>query len=233
MKTVVIIPTYNEVENIRELIIKIFNLGIDNLEIIVIDDNSPDGTSTEIEKLTDSYKIKLIKREKKLGIGSAYILGFKEALKKGADLIFQMDADFSHNPAEIPNFLKSIEQGAEVVIGSRYIKGGEITNWSNLRRLMSKSAIWLSRYILRLKTRDVTSGFRCYKQEVLVSLNLDKIKSNGYAFQEEMLYRCEQAGFKVVEVPIKFIDRSFGKSKLSFMEIIKFFITLIRLKLKG
>jgi dolichol-phosphate mannosyltransferase len=232
-KIYLIIPTYNEAENIELLIKQIFALKIDQLKVMVIDDNSPDGTASIVERLTNKYQVKVIKRSGKMGIGSAYILGFKNALAEGADLIFQMDADFSHQPKIIPDFIKAIDNGADAVIGSRYIPGGEIINWSWLRKFMSSSAIWLSRAILKLKTKDITGGFRCFKYQVLGKINLDKINSNGYAFQEEMLYRCEQAGFKIVEVPIKFVDRSRGRSKLSFIEIIKFFITLVRLKINA
>lgn len=232
MKITIIIPTYNEAENIELLIKQIFELEIDQLEVMVIDDNSPDGTAEIVEGLSDNYRVKIIKRGNKMGIGSAYIFGFKKAISEGADLIFQMDADFSHQPTVIPDFIKAIKTGAEAVIGSRYILGGEIVNWGALRKFMSRSAIWLSRIVLKLKTKDITGGFRCFKRQVLEKIDLDKITSNGYAFQEEMLYRCEQASFKIVEIPIKFLDRSHGQSKLSFSEVIKFFITLARLKLE-
>ena len=151
-------------------------------------------------------------------------------MEKEADLIFEMDADFSHDPKEIPNFLAAIENGADVVIGSRRIKGGKIIGWNWWRHFTSAGAMWASRLILRLKTKDVTAGYRCYKKEVLQSIDLEKIKSNGYSFQEEMIYICEKKGFNVVEVPVLFKDREKGKSKLSWKEVVSFFITIFRLK---
>ena len=232
-KIYLVIPTYNELDNIKDLLLTIFNLKLNNLHVIVVDDNSPDGTYKIVNDLINhNFNLKLIKRKKKMGIGSAYVLGFNLAVAEGANLILQMDADFSHDPEEIPNFIKAIENGAQVVIGSRYIAGGAIVNWGRLRKFMSKTAIYFSRVMLKFKTHDITSGFRCYKKEVISRLNLGDIKSNGYAFQEELLYRCEQNNFKIVEIPIKFIDRSYGRSKLSVLEIIKFFLTIFRLKFK-
>lgn len=231
-KIFIVIPTYNEKENIKNLIGKIFQQGILNLNIIVVDDNSPDGTGNILDTLVAKTSVRVIHRSNKLGIGSAYINGFNLALQNGADLIFEMDADLSHDPAALCHFLTAIENGAEVIVGSRRIPGGKIIGWGLSRILMSRGATQFSRLILGLKTFDVTSGFRCYKREVLEKIKIDTIKSNGYAFQEEILWRCEKYGFKIKEVPIVFVDRSRGKTKLSFMEVINFFITVLRLKFK-
>lgn len=235
MRTIIIIPTYNEADNIKRLIIEIFNLDIPDLQIIVIDDNSPDKTADVVEKIKESMgwntKIFLIKRNKKLGIGSAYIAGFKKALALNADYIFEMDADLSHNPQDIPLMLAKIADN-DLVIGSRKIKGGKIIGWNLKRKLMSNGAMFVSRLLLRLKPKDVTAGFRCYKKEVLQKIDLEKIKSNGYAFQEEMLYRTQKLGFKICEVPVIFRDRKFGQSKLSKKDILEFFLIIFKLRFK-
>ncbi|MFA5076437.1 MAG: polyprenol monophosphomannose synthase [Patescibacteria group bacterium] len=229
-KKVIIIPTYNEAENIGGLIEEIFFLNIQNLQVIIVDDNSQDGTASIVSNLAQKFDIVLIKRPAKLGLGSAYISGFRAALASGADLIFEMDADFSHNPKLLPKFIKAIQDGAEVVIGSRRVAGGQIIGWGVWRHFCSSAASWFSRLVLGLKTLDVTSGYRCYSRTVLEKINLDKIKSNGYAFQEEMIYYCEQNGFRIKELPIVFQDRIKGRSKLSRKEVVAFFITMFRLK---
>lgn len=230
MKTIVIIPTYNEKQNIAKLISEIFALQITGLEILVVDDNSPDGTADIAEKLKEKYPVHLIKRAGKLGLGSAYLAGFKKALELKADYIFEMDADFSHDPADIPRMLAAAQQ-ADLVIGSRKIKGGKVVGWGWLRKFMSNGAMWFSRILLNLKAKDVTAGFRCFRRQVLESINLDTIKSNGYAFQEELLYRTQKAGFKIKEIPVIFKDRQKGKSKLSKKDIIEFFLVMIKLRL--
>ena len=231
MKTIIIIPTYNEAENIEKLLKEIFGLNIPELEVIVVDDNSPDGTSEIVEKLKDIFPIYLINRKGKLGLGSAYIAGFKKALFLNADYIFEMDADFSHSPKDLPKMLANTIN-CDLVIGSRKIKGGKIIGWNLKRKLMSNGAMFVSRLFLRLKPKDVTAGFRCYKKEVLQKIDLDKIKSNGYAFQEETLYWTQKLGFKICEVPVSFTDRQFGKSKLSNKDIIEFFVVLFKLRFK-
>lgn len=231
MKTIVVIPTFNEGDNITPLLFEIFQQNISDLEVIVVDDNSPDGTGAQVQKLQSTYPlIHLIKRYNKLGLGSAYIAGFKKALALGADLIIEMDADLSHDPHDLGRLINSCQNGADLTIGSRKIAGGKIIGWNWQRRLMSNGAMWLSRFILRLKPRDVTAGFRCFKREVLISFNLDNIKSNGYAFQEELLYRTQKAGFVTKEIPTVFRDRTRGHSKLSSKDIREFFWTILRLK---
>lgn len=230
MKIAIIIPTYNEKDNIQKLLKAIFDLKILELEIIVVDDDSPDGTAEMVEKLSTAHPIHLIKRPAKLGLGSAYLTGFKKALSLGAEFIFEMDADLSHDPDDIPRLLEAA-QNADLVIGSRKIKGGKIIGWGWTRKLMSNGAMWFSRLLLGLKTKDVTAGFRLFKRHVLENLHLENIKSNGYAFQEEMLYRTEKAGFRVCEVPVTFIDRQEGKSKLSKKDIVEFFVRMMQLKI--
>lgn len=230
MKTIIVIPTYNEKENIGKLITDIFALAIPELRVIVVDDNSPDGTGAVVKNLITQYPITLLDRPGKLGLGSAYIVGFKKALELGAEFIFEMDADFSHNPTDIPRLLQAAEH-ADLVIGSRKIDGGKIDGWSWWRKFMSNGAMWFSRTLLRLKVRDVTAGFRVFKRKVLETIQLDAIKSNGYAFQEELLYRTQQLGYRIVEVPVTFIDRQKGKTKLSRKDIAEFFVVIVKLKL--
>lgn len=229
MKTIIVIPTYNEAGNIGKLLKAIFAENISDLEVLVVDDNSPDGTAEKVTQLTSVYPVHLEKRSGKLGLGSAYIHGFKKALSLGADYIFEMDADFSHDPDDIPRLLQVMEI-ADLAIGSRKILGGKVVGWGMLRKFMSNGAMWFSRFVLRLKTKDVTAGFRCFRRNVLESINIETIKSNGYAFQEELLYRTEQRGFRVIEVPVVFVDRQEGKSKLSRKDIVEFFVQVLRLK---
>jgi len=230
MKTIIVIPTYNEAENIAKLINQIFSLNITGLEILVVDDNSPDGTSQIVSELgTKNSELHLITRPGKLGLGSAYTAGFTEALKMGADFIFEMDADFSHDPKDIPKMLEAIKN-SDLVIGSRKIVGGSIIGWNWWRKLMSNGAMWLSRLLLSLKPLDVTAGFRCFRKQVLEKIDLKKITSNGYAFQEELLYRTQMAGFRITEIPVTFVDRQFGKSKLNKKDVWEFFITIFKLK---
>ncbi|MFA6547424.1 MAG: polyprenol monophosphomannose synthase [Candidatus Magasanikbacteria bacterium] len=230
MKTIVVIPTYNERDNIVNLINDIFAQSIDNLQIIVVDDNSPDKTGELVSKAQTVYpNLYLIKRYNKLGLGSAYIAGFKKALALGADLIVEMDADFSHDPKDLPRLIEACANGFHLAIGSRKINGGKIVGWNWRRKLMSHGAMVIARTFLRLRVKDVTSGFRCYRREVLEKINLDKIKSNGYAFQEEMLYRTQKNKFQIKEIPVIFKDRTLGKSKLSNKDIIEFFTTIFKL----
>lgn len=231
-KIFIIIPTYNEAENIGDLIQAIFNLEIPGINLVIIDDNSTDGTGKIIDEISKNYPIIPIHRPKKLGLGSAYLNGFKISIKQGADLVFEMDADFSHDPKDISRMIEAINSGADVAIGSRRIQGGKVVGWNLWRKFCSNGAMFFSRLILGLKTRDVTAGYRCYKRLVLESINLDKIKSNGYAFQEEMIYLCEKKGFLVKEVPVTFKDREKGKSKLNWKEIVHFFIIMLKLRFR-
>ena len=216
-KNLVIIPTFNEKENIEKMINYIFSLSIP-FELLIIDDNSPDGTADIIKKMQNKYpdRLHLIEREGKLGLGTAYIKGFKWALANKYDFIFEMDADFSHNPDDLIRLYKACyENGAEVAIGSRYISGVNVVNWPIGRVLMSYFASYYVRLITGMKIKDTTAGFKCYKREVLETINLDKIKLKGYAFQIEMKFTAWKLGFKIVEVPIIFTERQEGSSKMS------------------
>ena len=230
MKIAIIIPTYNEAENIENLMKKIATLNLDDWRIFFVDDSSPDKTGEIIKTLSTIFPITLIKRPQKLGLGSAYAVGFKQALLSGAQYIFEMDADLSHDPNDIPKLLQTCQSEADLAIGSRKIKGGKIIGWNWRRHFMSNGAMFFSRFILDLKTHDVTSGFRCYKRKILESINFDTISSGGYAFQEEMLFLTEKNGFSVKEIPVVFNDRKFGKSKLSYKDIWEFFLVIFHLK---
>lgn len=231
-KIIVCIPTYNEKDNIEKLLTSIFNLKIQGLSVLIVDDSSPDGTGELVDRLAISYPIQVIHRTKKDGLGGAYITGFKRALEDKADFIISMDADLSHNPNDIPRLLNEMKNGYDLVIGSRKIAGGEIKNWSAWRHFCSNGATWISKILLNLKTNDITNSYRCYTANTLTELNMDEIKSNGYAFFEEIVYLCEKKKFKIKEIPITFIDRELGESKLSRKEIIDFFITIFKLRFK-
>ncbi len=215
MKTVIIIPTYNEVENIDRLLPSVFNNDVD---ILFIDDASEDGTSQRIKQWMDrSERINLIHRPMKLGLGTAYVTGFKWALKRGYQYIFEMDADLSHDPLEIPNFIKKAQEGYALVIGSRYTRGTiSVVGWDFHRLLLSKFANKYAGTVLGLNfLTDITSGYRCYHRSVIESIELDRIRSNGYAFQIEMVYRAYKKGFRIGEIPIIFYERNSGSSKMN------------------
>ncbi|MEO6883035.1 MAG: polyprenol monophosphomannose synthase [Bacteroidia bacterium] len=216
-RNIVIIPTFNEKENIEKMIRKVFSLPTD-FHVLIVDDGSPDGTAGIVKTLVSEFSGKLFieERKGKLGLGTAYIHGFRWALKNNYDFIFEMDADFSHNPEDLIRLYKACaEQGADVAIGSRYVKGGHIENWPRNRELMSYYASIYVRMILWIKVHDTTAGFKCYRRKVLETIDLDNIKFVGYAFQIEMKYTAWKLGFKIVEVPITFTDRTEGYSKMS------------------
>jgi dolichol-phosphate mannosyltransferase len=210
----VIIPTYNEIENIHSIIEAVLNQG-SHFSVLIVDDNSPDGTGDVVKVIREKQpRVHLIQRAGKLGLGTAYIEGFRYGLKHNFDYIFEMDADFSHSPADINRLLDCCKSGADVAIGSRYVKGGDIKNWSKERILLSYGASLYVRSVTWLPVNDPTAGFICYKNKVLASLDLDKIKFIGYTFQIEMKYYSWIKGFILKEVPITFIDREKGKSKM-------------------
>ncbi len=214
-KSLVIIPTYNEAENIKKLLYAIILLNISNLCVLVVDDNSPDGTAKIVEEFgRQDARIRLMNRTGKQGLGTAYVAGFKYAISEGFDFVFEMDADFSHDPKEIPRFLERIEE-FDLVIGSRYATGVNVINWPLSRLLISLSANTYTRVITRLPVHDCTSGFKCFRREVLESINLEKISSDGYSFQIEMTFKAWKKQFKICEIPIIFIDRTKGDSKMS------------------
>ncbi|OGL64417.1 hypothetical protein A3B21_05000 [Candidatus Uhrbacteria bacterium RIFCSPLOWO2_01_FULL_47_24] len=231
MKVAVIIPTYNERANIKKLVKQIFALNISELEVIVVDDSSNDGTLEVVRALRKRFPVTLILRPKKLGLGSALRDGLTLAVQHGATVTITMDADFSHDPQLLPKMISEIVQGKDLVIGSRRISGGEIIGWGPWRTFMSRAAMEFSRRVLDISARDVTSGFRAYRRRVLEIIDLSRISSTGYAFQEEMLYKAQRAGFKIAEIPIVFNDRRHGKSKLGIRDIAEFFVTVVRLKL--
>ena len=214
MKVYIILPTYNEAENLASLVNQIFALS-PKCNIIVVDDNSPDGTGQIADSLSGTYKqLHVIHRPKKTGLGTAYVAGFKKALSLGADLIFEMDADFSHDPKYIMDFLEASKR-ADLVIGSRYCNGVRVEGWKFRRLLLSKFANIYVSYIMVRPVWDFTAGFRCYRREVLESIELDSVKSDGYAFQIELTYLTFKNGFRVLEVPIIFREREHGQSKIS------------------
>ncbi len=213
----VIIPTYNEKENVERMIRTVLSLEIP-YNILIIDDNSPDGTAAIVEQLIPEFtdRLFIIKREGKLGLGTAYIAGFKYGLQHNYDFIYEMDCDFSHKPSDLIKLTKACqEQGADVAVGSRYVKGGGFENWPLFRVFLSKFASFYVEFILSLGVKDSTAGFVCYKAEVLQKMDLDNIQFIGYAFQIEMKYKAKLLGFKIVEVPIVFTDRELGDSKMS------------------
>ncbi|MGA8263304.1 MAG: polyprenol monophosphomannose synthase [Ignavibacteriaceae bacterium] len=215
-KILVIIPTFDELENIQELIPDILARSKNlDLDILIVDDNSPDGTGKFVEELSKKEsRVKLLTRAGKLGLGSAYIEGFRYALKNNYDYIFEMDADYSHSPKEIKNFIKAIKK-YDLVLGSRYVKGVNVVNWPMKRLLLSFFANHYTRLITGLPVFDATGGFKCFRRKVLEEIDLNKIKSNGYTFQIEMTFKAWKKGFSIGEIPIIFIDRTAGQSKMS------------------
>lgn len=217
MKKLVIIPTYNERENIAPMIDRIFSLN-ENYHVLIIDDGSPDGTAEIVKSKTADYPDELFleQRAGKLGLGTAYIHGFKWALSRNYDLMFEMDADFSHHPEDLKKLCEAcIKGGADVAVGSRYVRGGKTENWPWDRSILSYGASVYVRLLTWLPVKDSTAGFVCYKREVLEAINFDQIQFIGYAFQIEMKFTAWKLGFKVKEVPITFTDRTVGQSKMS------------------
>ncbi len=230
LKAFVVIPTYNERDNIERIVLEIL-VQDNDIDVLIVDDNSPDGTGDIIDKqAVGNPRIHVIHRAGKLGLGSAYREGFAYALAKGADYIFEMDADFSHDPSMLPVFLEKIKD-LDVVIGSRYLNGVSVVNWPIRRLILSYCANVYTRIITGLKISDCTGGFKCFRRIVLESINLDRIKSDGYSFQIEMNYRCVEKGFRVGEIPIIFIDRHAGTSKMSMKIVREAIIIVWKLKL--
>ncbi len=216
-KNLVIIPTYNEKENIERMIRKVFSLKTP-FELLIIEDNSPDGTAEIVKKLQQEFpgRLHILERKGKLGLGTAYLTGFKWALEHGADFIFEMDCDFSHNPEDLERLYEACaSQGGDVAIGSRYIKGINVINWPLGRVLMSYFASVYVRFVTGMKVMDTTAGFKCYRKEVLQTIKLDDIRLKGYGFQIEMKFTAWKHGFNLVEVPIIFTERQEGSSKMS------------------
>ena len=233
--SIVIIPTYNEIENIESIIRAVFSQE-KSFHILVVDDNSPDKTADKVKVLQQEFKdqLFLLERKEKSGLGSAYISGFKWSLEKTYEYIFEMDADFSHNPADLIHLYNACAvDGSDMSVGSRYVKGITVVNWPMTRILLSYGASRYVRFITRMKVKDSTAGFICYKRIVLDTINLDKIEFVGYAFQIEMKFKAYKKGFKIVEIPVIFKDRTKGKSKMSGSIISEAIFGVISLKLKS
>jgi dolichol-phosphate mannosyltransferase len=207
------LPTYNERENLEKMLRALAPHGV---RVLVIDDNSPDGTGQIADDLARELDfVSVLHRDRKEGLGPAYLAGFRRALAEGADYVLEMDCDFSHDPADVPRLLAAMDDGADLALGSRYVPGGGTANWGLTRRIVSAGGSLYARLLLGLRVRDLTGGFKCYRRAVLERIDLDAIHSKGYAFQIEGTYRTIRAGFKVVEVPIRFVDRTEGTSKMS------------------
>jgi dolichol-phosphate mannosyltransferase len=232
MKTLVIIPTYNEIHNVQKLIPLLLET-YSFIDILIVDDNSPDGTADFIQQISEKEpRVKLLKREKKMGLGTAYVAGFQFMLSGGYEAAIQMDADFSHDPKEIARFMETIEN-YDLVIGSRYINGVRVANWPIKRLLLSYFANLYSRIITGMPVKDGTGGFKCFRRYVLESINLNNIHSNGYSFQIEMNYKTWKKGFKIVEIPITFVDRVHGTSKMSKKIVREAIFMVWKLRLKS
>ncbi|NQX91555.1 MAG: polyprenol monophosphomannose synthase [Flavobacteriales bacterium] len=230
--SLVITPTYNEIENIERIIRKVFSLN-KQFHMLIVDDGSPDKTGDKVKELQKEFpdQLHLLERKGKLGLGTAYIAGFNYAIEKGYDYIFEMDADFSHNPDDLERLYDACaNQGGDFSIGSRYVKGGQVENWPIDRILMSYGASIYVNFVLWLGIRDCTAGFKCYTRKVLEAIDLTDIRFIGYAFQIEMKYKAKRLGFKPIEVPITFIDRQFGESKMSLNIFKEAFIGGIRMR---
>lgn len=232
MNATIVIPTYNESDNIERLIDAI--LGLDeSFHVLIVDDNSPDGTGEIVERVAAlSPRVRVKHRSQKLGLGSAYREGFRTALANGADFIFEMDADFSHDPAMLPLFLEKM-QDYDLVVGSRYLNGVSVVNWPLRRLMLSYGASVYTRLITGLKLADCTSGFKCFRRSVLESIDLESIRSDGYSFQIEMNYRVAEKGFRIGELPIIFIDRRAGHSKMSGKIVREAIFMVWKLKLQS
>ena len=230
MKTLIVTPTYNERKNIRELVSTLFELNPD-FHILVVDDSSPDGTAEIVEKLqADCANLHLLSRNEKTGLGSAYIAGFNYALERDYEAVVQMDADMSHDPKDVPLLIEAIEN-ADLAIGSRYISGINVVNWPLQRLIISYGANIYTRLVTRLPVRDATGGFKCWRRKALETINLDDVRSQGYSFQIEMTYRAWLKGFRITEIPIIFVDRTVGESKMTRSIMLEAAVMIPRLRI--
>jgi dolichol-phosphate mannosyltransferase len=210
------LPTYNERENLEPMIRALGDVLDEEARVLVIDDSSPDGTGEAADALAEELElVEVLHRERKEGLGPAYLAGFRRALDAGAELVLEMDCDFSHDPADVPRLVAAVQEGADVALGSRYVAGGGTRNWGFVRRSVSRAGALYARALLGLRVQDPTSGFKCYRRAVLERIDLDRIASKGYAFQIETVYRAVRAGFRVAEIPITFSERERGGSKMS------------------
>jgi dolichol-phosphate mannosyltransferase len=219
MQATVCLPTYNGRDNLERMIHALEPYGV---RVLVIDDNSPDGTGELADRLAAEHGfVDVLHRPQKEGLGPAYLAGFRHALAAGAELILEMDCDFSHDPADVPRLIAAVEDGADLALGSRYVPGGSVADWGRGRRFVSAGGSLYARLLLGVPVRDLTGGFKCYRRVVLEAIDLDAITSRGYAFQIETTYRARRAGFRVVEVPIRFVDREHGGSKMSHSIVVE------------
>ncbi|HEX9467317.1 MAG TPA: polyprenol monophosphomannose synthase [Acidimicrobiia bacterium] len=223
MRVLVMLPTYNEIENIEDILHRI-RLALPEADVLVIDDGSPDGTADRAEKLGEELgHLDVLRRAQKSGLGSAYRTGFRVGLARGYDVMIEMDADLSHDPAALPQLLDAIDRGADLAIGSRYVPGGAIPDWKWVRRAISRGGGLYARWMLRLTVHDATAGYRAYHRRLLSLIDLDRVRADGYGFQVEMTYLSERSGARVVEVPIVFRDRTLGRSKMSSRIVVEAF----------
>jgi dolichol-phosphate mannosyltransferase len=230
VRATVCLPTYNERENLERMVRTLHELGV---SVLVIDDDSPDGTGQLADRLAKELeRVEVLHRARKEGLGPAYLAGFKRALADGAELILEMDCDFSHDPADVPRLIAATGD-ADLALGSRYVEGGSVGNWGLVRRAVSWGGSLYARILLGVSVRDLTGGFKCYRRAVLEGINLDAISSKGYAFQIETTYRALRAGFRVVEVPIRFVDREEGGSKMSRGIVLEAIWKVAALRLKA
>jgi len=231
-KSLVVIPTYNEKENVEKITSAVLDV-VPSLEILIVDDNSPDGTGKMADAMAQrDPRISVLHRQEKSGLGSAYIAGFKHALEQGYDYIFEMDADFSHDPKALPGFLEKIEE-YDLVLGSRYIKGVNVVNWPMSRLLLSYFANVYARLVTGLNVRDATGGFKCFRREVLEKIDLDAVQADGYSFQIEMTFKAWKKGFTICEIPIIFVDRLAGTSKMSKKIVREAIVMVWKLRLQS
>jgi dolichol-phosphate mannosyltransferase len=216
-----ILPTYNEAENVAAIVTAagevLAHAAPGGFHVLVVDDGSPDGTGEIADRLAAEHEwVGVLHRAEKNGIGPAYLAGFRFALDRGAGYLLEMDSDFSHDPADLGRLLEAVQAGADLALGSRYVPGGGVSDWGLLRRFISEGGSTYARWVLGLRVRDLTGGFKCFRREVLETIHFDRVRSQGYAFQVELTYRAVRAGFRVVEVPIVFRDRQRGQSKMSW-----------------
>jgi dolichol-phosphate mannosyltransferase len=233
MRATVCLPTYNELENLEAMIRALGEVLRDGDRVLVIDDGSPDGTGELADRLAAAHDwVSVLHRTTKEGLGPAYLAGFRRALDDGAELVLEMDCDFSHDPKDVPRLIAAAEEGADLVLGSRYVRGGSIPNWGALRRFISLGGNVYAQLFLQSRIRDLTGGFKCFRRRVLETIPLDAIDSKGYAFQIETTYRVRRAGFRVVEIPIAFTDREQGTSKMNGSIVVEavWKVALIRLR---
>ena len=230
MRPLVVVPTYNELDNLPPLVERI--LADPAFSVLVVDDASPDGTGRVAQELAERFpgRMQVLHRSGKQGLGTAYLAGFRYALEHRFDPVIEMDADFSHDPADLPRLLQAARD-ADLVLGSRYVPGGRTENWSRTRRLISRFGCWYSRTVLGLPYRDLTGGFKCFRRRTLEILDLERVHSNGYSFQIELTYRCHRRGLKIVEVPIVFRERRSGRSKMSKGIVLEAMLLVWRLRL--